>query len=230
MVVLGVKLETRWTDSRLNVSEPEYVYCRGSIYSSAVGKMWLPRPYMVSTAYIEPVHTNPVTDYYFFEPPKFFRRYQELNIAVQCPFEFSYYPFDSQTCRVQFHSSSYTDGVVNYTSKIFDESDILQHALKYEVAYREFTDEEDFYISYSGGEQYSACGFYIDLRRKRGPAIINIFVPSFLIVLIAFCRYGLMKVSSLVTFRTICSSTSAFGYPLQPPSQAWLPEDYSHFF
>ena len=160
VVVLGVKLETRWTDSRLNDSLPEYVYCRGSIYSSVVEKMWLPRPYMVSTAYIEPVKTNPVTDYYFYVPP-IFKRYQELNIAVQCPFEFSYYPFDSQTCRFQFHSSSYTDGVVNYTSKIFDESDILQHALKYEVAYREFTDEEDFYIGYEGGGQYSACGFYI---------------------------------------------------------------------
>ena len=133
VVVLGVKLDTIWTDSRLNVSLPG---CKGNIYSSVVEQMWLPRPYMVSTAYIESVKTNPVTDYYFFEPPNFFRWYQELNIAVQCPFEFSYYPFDSQSCRVQFHSSSYTDSVVNYTSVLIDESDYLQHALKYEVAYR----------------------------------------------------------------------------------------------
>lgn len=189
VVVLGLKLHTSWTDSRLNVTLPG---CKGDIYSSVVEKMWLPRPYMLSTEYIESVKTKPVTDYYIYEPPNRFIRYQELKIAVQCPFDFSYYPFDSHTCKLQFHSASYTDDVVSYTSELFDASDHLQHAMKYDIAYREFTDEEDFHVEYSAGETFSACGFYIDLVRKRGPATIDIFIPSFLIVLIAFCRYRII--------------------------------------
>ena len=155
---------------------------------------------MLSTSYIESVKTNPVIDYYIFQPPDVFIRYQELNIGVECPFEFSYYPFDSHTCMLQFHSSQYTDNVVNYTCELTDASDHLQHALKYNIAYREFTDEEDFFVGYSATQQFSACGFYIDLQRKRGPAILNIFIPSFLIVLIAFCRHDLTMVSVYVMY------------------------------
>ena len=192
VVELGLYLETKWTDARINVLLPD---CYGVLYSTDVERMWLPRPYMLSTAYIESVKTNPATDYYFFEPPNIFRRYQELNVGVQCPFEFSYYPFDSHTCKVQFHDSSSTDRVVHYNSSVDDASDDLQHALKYDIVYRNFTDKEDFHIGYESGEGFSACGFYIDLHRKRGPAIINVFIPSCLIVLIAFCRYGLILVS-----------------------------------
>ena len=187
MVVLGVRLQTQWTDTRLNGTIPG---CYGRIYSPAIDQIWIPRPYMASTAFIEPVKTNTETEHYFFEPEHHFFCYQELNIGVQCPFEFSYYPFDSHTCKVQFRSSSYTDAVVNYTSEFAVASENLQHALKYDIAYREFTDEKDLIVSLSEEDHYSACGFYIDLRRKRGPAILNIFIPSFLIVLIAFCRYG----------------------------------------
>ena len=214
MVELGVRLQTEWTDTRLNGTIPG---CYGRIYSPAVDEIWIPRPYMVSTAFIEPVETIAETDFYYFEPDHMFHRYQELNIGVQCPFEFSYYPFDAHTCKVQFHSSSYTSSVVNYTSELKVASDNLQHALKYDIAYREFTDEKDLVVSMSEEDHYSACGFYIDLRRKRGPAILNIFIPSFLIVLIAFCRYDFSVIPLDMTFQTCGFSTSAFGFPLQPP-------------
>ena len=193
--MLGVKLTILWTDARLNVTD-----CKGYIPSSLVKDMWLPRPYMLSTSYIELIKTTVATEYHAFEPPNLFVWYQELNIGVQCPFDFSYYPFDSHSCKVQFHSASYTDKVVHYSSRLKDSSHHLQHAVKYDVAYREFSDEKDFYMAYSNDSSisYSACGFYIDLNRKRGPSIINIFIPSFLIVLIAFCRYCLIMFSLVV--------------------------------
>ena len=140
-----MKLTLTWKDSRLNVSD-----CDGEIDRNVVEEMWVPRPYMVSTSYIESVKsTTAMYSYTAYKVPVFLW-YQELNIGVQCPFEFSYYPFDSHSCMIQFISNSYTDKVVQYNSTFFDDSHRLQHALKYDIKYRNFTNEEDFYIAYSG--------------------------------------------------------------------------------
>ena len=146
MVVLRVKLTIDWEDSRLNVSD-----CDGEIDMDGVEEMWVPRPYMVSTSYIESIKTmTAMNSEWWYKRDMGFLWDQELNIGVQCPFDFSYYPFDSHSCMVQFHSKSYTDKVVQYSCTIIDESHHLQHALKYDVEYRNFTNKEDFYIAYSG--------------------------------------------------------------------------------
>ena len=145
VVVLGVKLTITWKDSRLNVSD-----CDGAIDRDVVEEMWVPSPHMVSTSFIESIKTLTAKKSFWWYKPPVFLWHQELNIGVQCPFDFSYYPFDSHSCMVQFHSNSYTDKVVQYNSTFFDESPHLQHALKYDIEYRNFTHEEDFHIAYSG--------------------------------------------------------------------------------
>ena len=151
--------------------------------------IWTPRPYIHSTSFIQPVkRINGETDYIIAAPPNKFAWHMEFNIGVECPFDFAYYPFDSHSCQVKFQSHSYEDSVVRYTSgNLTDSSLEIQPALKYHVAYDLMTDKEDLQII-TDDASFSTCGFYIYIDRKRVPAVLSVFIPSFLIVLITFCR------------------------------------------
>ena len=75
---------------------------------------------------------------------------------------------------------------MQYSSWGLDKSNYgIEHELKYRVEYIIMTTEEE--LSFFDGEKsYSACGFFIRLERYFTQAIINHFMPSFFIVIIAF--------------------------------------------
>ena len=115
----------------------------------------------------------------------------ELVLRIQCPFDFSFYPFDRQKCSIKFTSYVHTDDVVKYkTWQVEDISDKIQQALEYDVEYEVMSRKEELAHKYYTCKEcnYSVSGFNVKLRRKLGPAIINVFIPSLITVMIAFCR------------------------------------------
>ena len=115
----------------------------------------------------------------------------ELILKIQCPFDFCFYPFDKQECSVKFTSYFHTNDVVNYSTwHLEDISGEIQQALEYDIKYDIISQKKDLiHKYYTCGEcNYSVSGFYVKLRRKLGPAIINVFIPSLITVMIAFCR------------------------------------------
>ena len=168
-----------WNDERLNVTDK----CEGFIDHPILQKIWRPRPDIPHTSFIEKTERiGGTTDYYSADPNSLFW-YLELNIGIQCPFDYSFYPFDTNECDVLFISHFYSDQDVNYTSLgLVDESKEIQHSLKYDVEYKEISDE-------AFPPKIPATGFTVKLSRRLGAAFINKFIPSSLIVVLAFCRF-----------------------------------------
>ena len=105
----------------------------------------------------------------------------ELVLRIQCPFDFSYYPFDNQECSVKFASYFHTDDVIKYiTWQLEDISGTIQQALEYDIKYKIISSQNDLKHKYFTCKEcnYSVSGFNVKLNRKLGPAFINIYIPS----------------------------------------------------
>ena len=112
----------------------------------------------------------------------------DLSLGIHCPFDFTLFPFDIQKCNVKLGSKLFPEEYIKYSTIALSQSPYgIQPALKYEVTYAEMKDPED--LTFFDYYNWSVCGFYINLERKFSPAIINIFLPSTFIVIIAFCGY-----------------------------------------
>ena len=115
----------------------------------------------------------------------------ELVLRIQCPFDFSFYPFDKHECIVKFTSYVHTGNVVKYkTWQLKEISDKVQQALEYDIEYEIMSEKDDLFHKYYTCDEciYSVSGFNVKLKRKLGSAIMNVFVPSLITVTIAFCR------------------------------------------
>ena len=113
-----------------------------------------------------------------------------IRLGIHCPFDFIMYPFDKQKCNFKMSSTIFPENFVKYAIVGLSNSKYgIQPALKYEVNYRAI--EAPGELSYFDHYNWSVCGFYIELERKYTPAIINFFLPSIFIVVIAFCGYDM---------------------------------------
>ena len=122
-VVIRLQQRFRWQDVRLNISN-----CTGILDDLTINNIWKPSPYVHSTSFIKNVERiDGSTNYFEAEPPYNFYWYMELDIGLQCPFDFAFYPFDSHTCNVSFRSFYHTYDVVWYSS------DPLRGACIYDV-------------------------------------------------------------------------------------------------
>ena len=183
-IELELSVALYWSDERLNVTGN----CTGFIDNSTLNRIWTPRPDIHHKSFIEKVERIGGTTDYFSADPDYFHWWLEIYVGIQCPFDFSFYPFDTHQCNVLFTSHFLTDQVVNYTAgDLIDDSMEIQHALKYDVEYKMERDEDS--LSYN----YPTCGFNIKLTRHLEAAFINKFIPSFMTVMIAFCRYQVLN-------------------------------------
>ena len=189
-----MRLETTyyWNDQRLSLAN-----CSGLVNQTIVDKIWLPRPYIDHSSHIEPVNQINGPTVSFEAAPdgndgqSGFYWYMEMVLALHCKFDFKFFPFDSQSCNVRYSSKDFTVDFVNFSTWGFkDKSDEIQQTLKYDIEYKVMTDQKDLIVH--NYYDYSACGFIIKLKRKLGLSMVNIFIPSFLIVLVAFTRYSLV--------------------------------------
>ena len=177
-----------WSDKRLNISD-----CEGIVDPSGMEEIWVPKPYLWSlSSRYSPNQVTTKPDYLAASPSQGLHWWIELIFDVQCSFDFVYYPFDRQECGVKFSSSYLPEDMMEYSNLgLITDKNIfgIQHPLTYEVKYTVMTSKEDRVVI-TGTHNLSSCGFFINLDRKFSPAIINFFMPSSFIVIIAFCRYG----------------------------------------
>ena len=156
----------------------------------------MPRPYIPHLSSIATVGRLIGSTEFFQADPDLFNWELELVLGLQCPYDFYFYPFDVQLCQVKFTSYFHTDDVVRYsTRKLQDVSDNIQQSLEYNIEYKIISSKKDLVQQYFSTSakcpecSYSVSGFWVKLRRKWSTSIINIFIPSLITVMIAFCRY-----------------------------------------
>ena len=181
-VMINLEIYMEWNDHRLNFSD-----CVGMMNPSIMNDIWLPQPFL---QYLSSVHQpEQITGNYGYleaTPKDGFIWWIEIIAVIQCPFDFTFYPFDKQECMVKFSSFSFPEDVVLHSSKELSKSyNGIERAFKYSVEYTIMTAKEDLSF-FDGDHIYSACGLFINLARNFSPAIINFFLPSFFIVIITF--------------------------------------------
>ena len=180
LYALEVIVDMYWKDERLNVTD-----CDGFIDNSTLQRIWTPRPDIYYKSFIQKIERIGGTTDYFSADPNYLYWYLELYVGIQCKLDFAFYPFDTHSCNVIFTSHFHTNQVVAYSAyELIDESEEIQHELKYDVEYITIRDD-----IYSDETEYSTCGFKVKLTRHLQAAFINKFMPSFMIVMITFCRY-----------------------------------------
>ena len=178
-IELDIVLDISWNDKRLKITGD----CHGFIDNSTLTRIWTPRADIHHKSSIKIVERIGGTTDFYSADPDYIYWYLQLVVGIQCPFDFSFYPFDDQWCNILLTSHFHTDQVVQYSSwALYDESKEIQQALKYRVQYEKLPDA-------SCCDNYSTSGFKVKLTRHLANAFINTFIPSFITVMIAFCRY-----------------------------------------
>ena len=179
--MIDLELYMEWNDLRLNFSD-----CLGIVSPTAMKDVWLPQPHLhyLSSVYQPKQVTG--NNVYLEATPDGFKWWIGIIAKIQCPFDFTFYPFDKQECNLKFTSFLFPEDVVLYSSKELSKSYYgIEHVLKYSVEYTLMTAKEDLSL-FDGDHIYSACGLFIKLSRRFSPAIIKFFFPSFFIVIITF--------------------------------------------
>jgi hypothetical protein len=137
-------------------------------------------------------------------------------LLVQCPFDFSYFPFDVHHCSLRMSSKfMHIDTKTYETLKFRDVSGRMQPNVGYSIAYNIFKRTEDMtQTSPTSGHIYSTAGFHITLSRDISYSVVNTFLPSLLIVLTSFIRGATIH---LYTRSVSLQSTKPTHHPTPKP-------------
>ena len=141
--------------------------------------------------------------------PEGFEWWMEWEVTVQCPFNFAWFPFDTQvrprpkarkdhletpcwhfqTCPFKVISISSTiDSVVFKSGRLVDQTGATRSSLEYEVEYRTLPEGTVEVDDLFPDEAYAVAGFTVALRRGVLSHVMNTFLPSLLMVITASVR------------------------------------------
>ena len=145
--------------------------------------------------------------------PEGFEWWMEWEVTVQCPFNFAWFPFDTQvrpdqkddktiysrwkhfqTCPFKVISISSTiDSVVFKSGRLVDQTGATRSSLEYEVEYRTLPEGTVEVDDLFPDEAFAVAGFTVALRRSVLSHVMNTFLPSLLMVITASVRSVLIK-------------------------------------
>ncbi|KAK0415598.1 hypothetical protein QR680_012020 [Steinernema hermaphroditum] len=141
---------------------------------------------------------------------------QRLTVTATCPMKLQLFPMDSQKCKLEIESYGYSVLDINYIfngSKAISRSEFeLPQFVLYDV---QITSKIE---SLSSGK-YSRLGVVFLFRRNIGFYIIQIYLPSILIVVISWVSFWLSRdatparvalgVTTVLTMTTLMTTTNA---------------------
>ena len=119
---------------------------------------------------------------------KFIRYIVKVKIVLSCKMTFDRYPFDTQACLHQVGSFDYPKEVWDCTSSVnFDAS--KQRSLQYDINITEIKLSERMYYGDMSGQVWATCGFKIELTRKKGQIFLQVYLTSFMLVVVAWMSF-----------------------------------------
>ncbi|XP_024083541.1 gamma-aminobutyric acid receptor subunit beta isoform X5 [Cimex lectularius] len=206
-----------WTDPRLAFRKQKGVETL-SVGSEFIKNIWVPDTFFVnekqsyfhiattSNEFIRIHHSGSIT------------RSIRLTITASCPMNLQYFPMDRQLCHIEIESFGYTMRDIRYkwnagpkSVGIANEVQLPQFRV---LGHRQRATE----INLSTGN-YSRLACEIQFVRSMGYYLIQIYIPSGLIVIISWVSFWLNRnatparvalgVTTVLTMTTLMSSTNA---------------------
>ena len=228
-IVIQLGIFMQWPDTRL-LSK---MNCTGMPDPEILKKIWTPHPFLYYSSSIKVVDTLKDKTELFEKTPEKLSWWLKADLGIQCRFDFSYYPFDSQACTLKLSSMDLRDTVVKYVTSSLDREygANMQHELAYEIEYELLTDPKDLTVDYGGGS-YSISGFMMTLKRRKSSFVANFFFPSFLIVLTAFVSFWVppasipgrmaLLITTYLVLTNMSSSAMSFNAPVFTAMDVWF--------
>ncbi|KAG5677403.1 hypothetical protein PVAND_007165 [Polypedilum vanderplanki] len=206
-----------WTDPRLAYRKRPGVE-QLSVGSDFVKSIWVPDTFFVnekqsyfhiattSNEFIRVHHSGSIT------------RSMRLTITASCPMNLQYFPMDRQLCHIEIESFGYTMRDIRYKwnegpNSVGVSEDVSLPQFKV-LGHRQRAME----ISLTTGN-YSRLACEIQFVRSMGYYLIQIYIPSGLIVIISWVSFWLNRnatparvalgVTTVLTMTTLMSSTNA---------------------
>ncbi|KAI5701071.1 hypothetical protein M8J75_005815 [Diaphorina citri] len=206
-----------WTDPRLAFRQRPGVETL-SVGSDFIKNIWVPDTFFVnekqsyfhiattSNEFIRIHHSGSIT------------RSIRLTITASCPMNLQYFPMDRQLCHIEIESFGYTMRDIRYKWNEGPNSVGVSN----EVSLPQFKvlghRQKDLEISLTTGN-YSRLACEIQFVRSMGYYLIQIYIPSSLIVAISWVSFWLNRnatparvalgVTTVLTMTTLMSSTNA---------------------
>ncbi|XP_053971543.1 gamma-aminobutyric acid receptor subunit beta isoform X6 [Hylaeus anthracinus] len=206
-----------WTDPRLAFKKRTGVETL-SVGSEFIKNIWVPDTFFVnekqsyfhiattSNEFIRIHHSGSIT------------RSIRLTITASCPMNLQYFPMDRQLCNIEIESFGYTMRDIRYKWNEGPDSVGVSH----EVSLPQFKvlghRQRAMEISLTTGN-YSRLACEIQFVRSMGYYLIQIYIPSGLIVIISWVSFWLNRnatparvalgVTTVLTMTTLMSSTNA---------------------
>ncbi len=203
-------MNLRWNDSRVS----DAVACSGELEPSAAESIWKPDIYFyysASTTLQSTLHGHSEA---LMGSPEGFRWWLELNAGLHCAFDFTYYPFDAQRCKLMISSMSTPLPTLQF--------DKIQQKTQYHIEYAKFTEAADLvWESPNSNSKYALAGFHVTLARQLHSSLANTFLPSFLTVITCSIRYEHFFSWILRCLRSMTKCFPAFGSPNRPFPVEW---------
>ncbi|XP_045458285.1 gamma-aminobutyric acid receptor subunit beta-like [Melitaea cinxia] len=206
-----------WTDPRLAYKKRDGVETL-SVGSEFIRNIWVPDTFFVnekqsyfhiattSNEFIRIHHSGSIT------------RSIRLTITASCPMDLQYFPMDRQLCNIEIESFGYTMRDIRYKwnegpNSVGVSSEVSLPQFKV-LGHRQRAME----ISLTTGN-YSRLACEIQFVRSMGYYLIQIYIPSGLIVIISWVSFWLNRnatparvslgVTTVLTMTTLMSSTNA---------------------
>lgn len=109
-----------------------------------------------------------------------------VRITISCRMMFDDYPLDAHTCQFQVGSYYDTNKTVKCSSEyVYDES--RQRSLQHFIEFEPLPEKDTSVVLPSGA--YAACGFQIRLVRKTMQFLVQVYLPSFMFVVVSWVSF-----------------------------------------
>nr|CAH0109575.1 unnamed protein product [Daphnia galeata] len=214
---LDVYFRQYWTDDRLSFQRQRGVEIL-SVSTEYLRNMWVPDTFFPNekTAYLHTVTTS--NEFVRIRHDGEISRSMRITITASCPMNLKYFPLDSQLCPVEIESFGFTTNEIWYkwvdgpkAVSIFPEVELPQFQV---MGYR----KREYSYSLTTGN-YSRLACDIQFVRSMGFYLIQIYIPSSLIVVISWVSFWINRnaaparvslgVTTVLTMTTLMSSTNA---------------------
>ncbi|XP_037069993.1 gamma-aminobutyric acid receptor subunit beta-like isoform X2 [Pollicipes pollicipes] len=205
-----------WQDPRLGFKAQEGLSML-SIGSEYLKNLWVPDTYFPNekTSYYHLATTS--NEFLRIYPTGDILRSIRLTITASCPMNLMYFPMDRQLCELQIESFGYATGDIRYMWRGAEpvKIDETVQLPQFVVMGHKTT---DVVFGTSTGN-YSRLALQIQFERSMGYYLIQMYVPSSLIVIISWVSFWLNRnatparvslgVTTVLTMTTLMSSTNA---------------------
>ncbi|KAK0403400.1 hypothetical protein QR680_016895 [Steinernema hermaphroditum] len=222
-----------WQDPRLayerfaddNTQVPPFVVLATSEHSDLAQHIWMPDTFFQN----EKEARRHLID----KPNVLIRIHQNgqilysvrLSLVLSCPMSLEYYPLDRQTCLIDLASYAYTTDDIKYEWKLTNPIQ-QKEGLRQSLPSFELQDVlTDYCTSKTNTGEYSCLRTKMILRREFSYYLLQLYIPSFMLVIVSWVSFWLDKDSvparvtlGVTTLLTMTTQSSGINAKLPPVS------------